>query len=326
MLRIEDMLSREFKQAMQAAGPQALRFDQPMSAYTSLRVGGPAEAIVKPSGIQALIDLLVLCRSHQIPWLVIGGGTNLLISDEGITGVVLMLNGVLDTVEIDAPVAGAISVSVGAGVPLRRLCALALRKGWSGMNWALGIPGTVGGAINMNAGTSRGMMADSVTAIDIIEPDQLESARAPQRIWRRDVPFSYRGIDWQQATWSHSVQAPIVTGASLRLDRDDPAKLKREAVAIMRHRARQQPLGQASAGCFFKNPPNAPAAGYLIEKAGLKGKRIGGAQVSVKHANFIINTGRATASQILQLMALVQEEVARHFDVTLEPEVQIIGA
>jgi UDP-N-acetylmuramate dehydrogenase len=326
MPKNSEMLSREIKQAMQAIVHQNLSFDQPMSAYTSLRVGGPADAVAAPPGVQELIALVRLCRSHRIPYQVIGAGTNLLVHDSGIAGVVLMLKDVLDTIEIESSNTGETRLKVGAGVPLRRLCALALKKGWSGLNWGLGIPGTVGGAIHMNAGTSLGTMADSVLAIDVIAPERVEAECAPLQIRRNGIPFSYRGIDWHQQAYSQSLSGPIVTGAKIQLGSDDPIKLKREAVAIMRRRTQQQPLGQASAGCIFKNPANAPAAGYLIEQAGLKGRAIGGAQVSVKHANFIINTGQATASDIMQLMTLVQAEVARRFDISLEPEVHIIGA
>jgi UDP-N-acetylmuramate dehydrogenase len=188
------------------------------------------------------------------------------------------------------------------------------------MNFALGIPGSVGGAIVMNAGTGHGNTADVITAVVVLSP-----GGNPVRIEKHALQFRYRGLDWKERPEVSGMQPPIILEGEFRLSVADRHAIEKEASALMQKRIAMQPLHQKSAGCFFKNPAKGKSAGELIDLAGLKGKQIGDAQVSTTHANFIINKDKASAADILALKDLIQEAVLRSFNVTLEPEVKIVG-
>jgi UDP-N-acetylmuramate dehydrogenase len=202
------------------------------------------------------------------------------------------------------------------------LCHFALDEALQGMNFALGIPGTVGGAIRMNAGTPRGSMADVLEAVDV-----LLSRGRTLRISRCNLHFAYRRLDWAPAPYETYACGPVILGATFRLSpAADPAAQRREAAEIVRRRAQTQPLDLPSAGCFFKNPSGEKTAGELIEQAGLKGTRLGDAEVSTRHANFIVNRGHARAADILRLAQLVAQRVRQRFGVNLQREVQLVGS
>ena len=296
-----------------------VRFDEPMTRHTYFKVGGPAEAFVTPPDMAGLEQLMSWCRSGRQPWMVIGGGSNLLVKDGGIGGIVISLG--LCLKDIRTTEGGSdIRLTAQTGVKLPSLCRYCIERGFAGLNFALGIPATVGGAIVMNAGTARGSMADVLESIDCLQPDGRWV-----RFDRRELDFSYRCLSWKGSGPNDEGVIPIIVDGSFSLKPGDAKMLADEAKEILKLRAAKQPIDQPSAGCFFKNPTPDRSAGELIEKAGLKGRQIGNARVSTRHANFIVNTGGATARDILSLMELVQKRVAEKFEVELVPEVKIVG-
>jgi len=310
-------INKTHKQWLTATfGPDA-RFNEPMSRHTSLGVGGPADVYVAPREKDDLVSLVRWLRENSLPYFIVGNGTNLLVLDNGIRGIVVSLRRCLKDIRHRMPDRENVMLTAGAGVRLNELCRYAYGHGFRGMNFALGIPGTVGGAVVMNAGTGNGSMADVLTAVVV-----LSSEGEPVRIAKEGLRFRYRRLDWQTGP---GTQTPIVWGGEFRLSVWDKRDLETEAGAIMRKRSATQPLHQRSAGCFFKNPATGKSAGELIDMSGLKGMRIGGAQISDIHANFIINKDRATAADILELKNLIQGTVLRSFNVMLEPEVEIVG-
>ncbi len=289
-------------------------FDAPMARHTSLRIGGPADALAFPATVDQLIRLVCWTRQKDLPLTVIGGGTNVLVSDKGIRGVTVGLKAIATPVRLAADNSGGVLASAHAGVQTRHICALALKKGLAGMNFALGIPGTLGGAIRMNAGTSAGQMAGVLAAVTVLTP-----AGQVKRYPRWMLEAGYRKLDFP-------VKEPLVIlEAEIRLSPASRQELYAEACRLMRRRAASQPTWKPSAGCFFKNPAPDKPAGMLIDQAGLKGAAVGDAQVSTRHANFIFNAGRATAAQVMELANRIQETVRQHFGIILEPEVKIIG-
>jgi UDP-N-acetylmuramate dehydrogenase len=296
-----------------------VRFDEPMTRHTYFKVGGPAEAFVTPPDTAGLEQLMSWCRSSRQPWMVIGGGSNLLVKDDGIGGVVISLGRCLK--DIRTTEGGSdVRLTAQAGVKLPSLCRYCIERGFAGLNFALGIPATVGGAIVMNAGTARGSMADVLESIGCLQPNGRRV-----RFDRRELDFSYRCLSWKESVPNDEDVIPIIVDGSFSLKPGDAKMLADEAEEILKMRTAKQPIDQPSAGCFFKNPAPDRSAGELIERAGLKGRQIGNARVSTRHANFIVNTGGATARDILALMELVQKRVAEKFKVELVPEVKIVG-
>jgi UDP-N-acetylmuramate dehydrogenase len=298
-----------------------VKFDEPMSRHTSLRVGGPAEAFVTPENVEDLKTLVKWSWGRGLFYLIIGKGTNLLVKDNGIHGIAIALTKCLKTIDQTDINADEVIVTAMAGANLKSLCAYALKKGLEGMNFALGIPGTVGGGIIMNAGTSHGSMENVLKSIDVLLP-----SGHTRRIKREALDFNYRKLSWiPELTDGHFDQTVILDGR-FRLCPSDPEALKKTAREILRTRKQRQPIGWPSAGCFFKNPVSGESAGQLIEMAGLKGKSFGGAEISSKHANFFINRHNASAADFLTLMDLAEKAVLEKFDVHLEREVKIVGS
>lgn len=298
-----------------------IKFDEPMSRHTSLRVGGPAEAFVTPENVEDLKTLVKWSWDRGLSYLIIGKGTNLLVKDTGIHGIAIAVTKCLKTIDQTDINTDEVIVTAMAGANLKTLCAYALKQGLEGMNFALGIPGTVGGGIIMNAGTSHGSMENVLKSIDVLLP-----AGNTRRIKKEALDFDYRKLSWiPELTDGHLDQTVILDGR-FRLCPSDPVALKKTAREIIRTRKQRQPIGWPSAGCFFKNPVSGETAGQLIEMAGLKGKSVGGAEISSKHANFFINRYNASAADFLMLMDLAEKAVLEKFDVHLEREVKIVGA
>lgn len=290
-----------------------------MARHTSFRVGGPAEAFFTPPSTALLANFVGWAGKAGIPYRIIGDGTNLLAPDSGIEGVVINLKH-LRKIEVIAENAASADVTlrIMAGVRLKVFCQFAARNGLKGMAFALGIPGTVGGGMMMNAGTRDGSMADVLVSATV-----MDAAGAIHEISEKDFRFGYRFFSWESAAAGE--KAILLAGAfQLQKRCRDARMLRKEARDRLCDRRRKQPIGQPSAGCFFRNPPDGPGAGALIDRAGLKGMRIGGAEVSAKHANFIVNRENATSSDILALAAAVRGAVRQKFGVDLEPEVRII--
>lgn len=281
----------------------------PLSGYTTYRVGGKARWYTEPKCWQDVEALFQWVEKQQIPFLAIGAGSNLLVSDNGFEGLVINTRHLKDcSIDEENRI-----ITVGAGYPLPKLAWKAAKKGWLGLEWAVGIPGTIGGAVVMNAGAHQGCMADVVINVTVAYPDgKIETIPASQ------LDYSYRHSRLQQ-------QPCVVLQATLALK---PGTGKDEVMALtsknFKLRRETQPYDKPSCGSVFRNP-KPYAAGWLIEKTGLKGHRIGGAMVSHQHANFILNMGNATARDIFDLIRYVQEKVEATWSIFLQPEVKFLG-
>lgn len=297
-----------------------VKFHESMSRHTSLRVGGPVDAYVTPESLDNLVKLVKWAWQRKLPYLVMGDGTNLLVKDNGISGIVIVMTKCLNKITQDKPGKDSVIVTAMAGARMQSLCSFALKRGFGGMNFALGIPGTVGGGIMMNAGTADDSMESVIDSIKVLLP-----TGQTKKIGKENLNFSYRKLSWDKEKDDIYHGQPVVLEGRFRLYRSDPKKLNKDAETILKTRKKAQPMGSLSAGCFFKNPLSDKSAGELIELAGLKGMRIGGAEVSSKHANFIMNTGKASAADILALSKLIQEKVSKMFNIELQTEVKIVG-
>jgi UDP-N-acetylmuramate dehydrogenase len=282
--------------------------NEPMSKHTSFRIGGPADVLVVPRDIPDLLTLIKALSDMQTPFYVIGAGTNLLVKDEGIRGVVIKIANTIS--HVDRLKNGILRC--GAGALLPEVCKEAAQKGLSGLEFASGIPGTVGGAVTMNAAAFGGFMADLVDAAEAITYDGHQ-----MRLSREDLEPGTK-------TTRVLSEPLILVEVDFSLKEDSPEDVQELMKEYLIRRASSQPLSLPSAGCAFKNPEG-QGAGRFIDAAGLKGVRVGGAQVSELHANFIVNNGGATAKDVISLMNHVQEVVYSKFKVTLEPEVRILG-
>jgi len=283
-----------------------VRFKEPLSFHTSLRIGGNADIFIMPQDVEDIRHALFFAEREGLPVEVVGGGNNLLVKDRGVRGVVLRLEGCLGRVEFHGEEAVA-----GAGASLSALIREAAALSLGGLECLVGIPATIGGALAMNAGTPDGSIGDFVSAAYFLNSDGTLGELKPGT-----SAFAYRAF--------HFPRGAVLIGARLRLHRRSPSDIQKEIKQRLKQKKTTQPLALASAGCVWKNPPE-DAAGRLVEKVGLKGKRLGGAEISAKHANFIVNRGGATAADILGLMEMTQERVRAQFGIKLEPEIRIIG-
>ena len=283
-----------------------VRFKEPLSFHTSLRIGGPADFFIVPQDVEDIRLALAFADKEGLPVEVIGGGNNLLVRDRGIRGVVLRLEGCLGRAEFNGEEAVA-----GAGVSLSALIREAAALNLGGVECLVGIPATIGGAVAMNAGTPDGWIGDFVSAVYFLHADGTLGEFKPG-----PGAFGYRLFA--------APPGAVLVGARLRLHRRPQAEIQKDIKQRLKQKKATQPLALASAGCVWKNPPG-DAAGRLVEKVGLKGKRLNGAEISAKHANFIVNRGGAMAADILALMDMTRERVQHQFDITLEPEIRIAG-
>jgi UDP-N-acetylmuramate dehydrogenase len=283
-----------------------VRFKEPLAFHTSLRIGGPADIFVVPQNIDDIRHALQFAERDQLAVTVIGGGNNLLVGDRGVRGVTLKLEGCLGRAEYRGEEALA-----GAGVSLSGLIREAAALHLGGIECLIGIPATIGGALAMNAGTADGAIGDFVSAVYFLHPDGTLGEFKPG-----PGPLGYSAF-----------QAPpgaVLIGCRLRLQRRPMGEIQRELKQRLKQKKTTQPLALASAGFVWKNPSGGSAA-KLIEKSGLRGKRVGGAEISAKHANFVVNRGGATAGDIIALLDLTRERVRHQFGVALDHEIRIIG-
>ena len=281
-----------------------IRWHEPLALHTSLQVGGPADVLVFPADLEDVIRVVRGARMSHIPLMVLGG-TNVVIRDKGIRGIVMQLKPLTQIQEEPQHM-----VYVQAGVRLPRLMQFALGRKLSGMEWAAGIPGTVGGGVVMNAGTRLGEMQDVLHAVDFVT---INGKR--KRIEASTLSFVYRNT---------MLPKGIVIGAWMQLASAEKDTIQLATKQYLQYRKTTQPLTLPNAGSVFKNPTG-DSAGRLIEAAGLKGLRIGDAEVSTKHANFIVNRGTATADQVILLVRKVRDRVARKFGVRLKLEWKVVG-
>ena len=273
--------------------------NEPLSRHTSFGIGGPADLLVYPADSEDLAALLREIKSQKLNFIVLGGGTNILVRDGGFRGVVISLRR-LNAIRVEREyrsLGGIYAVVYAeAGAPLAKVISFTANEALTGLEFATGIPGTIGGAVCMNAGTAEGEMGDVVETVTLLAPGGELVTRS-----REKMDFGYR---------TASVPAGhVVLSAMLQLRHDEKKQIEAKVKALMDKRKERQPWGLPNAGSMFKNPLD-ESAGRLIESAGLKGKTVGGAQVSEKHANFIVNTGKAKAADVLALMEIVQADRA----------------
>ena len=287
--------------------------DEPMWRHTTFRIGGPVDALVTVKTEQEIRDTVLWAEDRGHPIMILGEGTNLLVRDGGVRGLMLRLADAFEAIQLVPGANGSsATVKAGAAVLVRRLGKYALDEGLAGLNFTLGIPGTVGGALRTNAGAWGRCMGDNTISIRVLDRYG-EIASLP----RDQLEFSYRRLELEKRA--------IILSGQFKLKPADREALREEAIRLQKKRRLSQPLSLPSAGCVFRNPPGEKAAGELIDQAGLKGLCVGEAEVSTKHANFIVNKGHAKASDVIDLMRQIQETVFQGFGVNLEPEVTIVG-
>lgn len=297
-----------FVSRLEKLGGVSFRRDARLSALTSFGVGGPADVLAVAGHAGGLAGLLELARDADARVFVMGAGTNVLFEDAGYRGVVLKLGGGFGGVAEDPAEKG--RVTAGAAAQWSDLTAFCVAHSLSGLQQTAGIPGTVGGALAGNAGAFGAAVGDRVAEVTGYDREGRE-----RKLRSRDVRFDYRRADFGCEL--------VLTGTTLALAQGEREALGREVADVLARRREKQPLEFPSAGSVFKNPQGGKA-GRLIDEAGLKGRRVGGAQVSEKHANFIVNTGGAKAGDVVALIELVREEVWRRFSVRLELEVKVV--
>lgn len=293
-----------------------LLLGEPLSRHTTLGIGGPADYFVIVHAAHELVACVQVAWQERLPYLVIGSGANLLVADRGVRG--LVVRNECTAVEFDPEMESkSWLVKAESGAALRNVARQAVQRGLAGLEWAVDVPGTVGGAVVGNAGAFGGYISDSLRGIRILTVEQGE-------IWRpsTELGLAYRGSDLKKGKKTTDF-APVILSATFALTPDDTTALSARAAEYSHRRAESQPTGM-SAGSVFKRTEQYPA-GFLIENAGLKGAQVGGAIVSPKHANFIINTGTATARDVEALIERIQNTVYDKFKIRLELEVELAG-
>lgn len=284
-----------------------LLLDEPMAKHTSFRIGGPADVLAQPGNEAELAELLKRAAHHAVPVTLVGNGSNLLVRDKGIRGLVIKLSNLFSSITVAGNV-----LTFGSGISLAMASKKAASLSLSGLEFAVGIPGTIGGAVYMNAGAYDGEMAKVVTSVQVMDRQGQSS-----QLKADELDFSYRHTALQNS-------GLIVTSVTVSLQPGEVESIKAKMDDFSQRRIAKQPLELPSAGSMFKRPVGY-FAGTLIEQTGLKGYTVGGAQVSTKHAGFVVNVGGATAKDVLQLISDVQAQVLAAQGVQLEPEVLVLG-
>lgn len=281
-----------------------VRQGEPMAMHTSFQLGGQAEYFAEPATLDELVSLVRHCHEKQITFRLLGGGSNILVRDEGVPGLVIQLSSpAFSDIRVENE-----TITAGAGARLGRVVTTAVHAGLAGMETLVTIPGSLGGALHGNAGTHGGDIGQWVSEVIVIS----RSGELIRRT-RDDLEFSYR---------QSNLDEPVILAAKLELEREDPRELLRRLQKQWILRKASQPMGHQCAGCVFKNPRSA-SAGAMIEQAGLKGTRIGGAVVSDRHANYIIAEPEATSSDVLRLIDLIRSQVRDRLGIQLELELEI---
>jgi len=300
----------DWKRKLKELATGKVLFDECMDRHTSIGVGGRADALVFPESVAELGKLVAVMRAESIPVFFVGNGTNLIVRDEGFRGVIISTKG-LRAVRIEARGEDRAAILAEAGASLAEVVAVAAREALTGMEFCAGIPGSVGGGIRMNAGAWGSELKDVIESVSLLNGEgNIQSCK------RESLQFQYRSLALPEGS--------CVAGGVFVLARGSREAVEGRIRDILRTRTGKHPLEYRNAGSVFKNPKGMPA-GKIIEEAGLKGARIGGAQVSEKHGNFIVNLGSATARDIIGLIELVQQKVLEAKGIALEPEVKIIG-
>jgi UDP-N-acetylmuramate dehydrogenase len=281
-----------------------IHIDEPMSKYSWMRVGGSADYYLEPVDKKDAIEIVQYFQLNNFDYVVLGRGSNVIISDEGVRGAVINLEAALPALELNGTL-----VVAEAGVWLQKFVDFCIQHEFAGVEMLAGIPGTIGGALVMNAGAHGGEISDFLVDVEILRNGKL------LRVQKNDGNFSYRHSGFAE---------DVILGATFQLHQGNKEDLMKRRRELILKRNETQPLELPNSGSMFKNPPNTYAA-RLIEQAGLKGKRIGNAQISEKHANFVVNLGGATAADILQLVELARRTIYQNSGIQLELEVKLVG-
>ncbi|HIY62833.1 MAG TPA: UDP-N-acetylmuramate dehydrogenase [Candidatus Mediterraneibacter stercoripullorum] len=296
-----------YRELAAVSGEENVLRDEPMSRHTTFRIGGPADYFVTPKDKGEIKKIIKFCRKEQVPFYVIGNGSNLLVGDRGYRGVIIQIFKQMSKIEVDGE-----QIMAQAGALLSKLAAAALDASLTGFEFASGIPGTLGGALRMNAGAYGGEMKQVVLSADVLTPAG------------DFITLSVDELGMGYRTSIISKNDYVVIDALLQLKKGNKEEIKAQMADLREKRVSKQPLEYGSAGSTFKRPEGY-FAGKLIDDAGLRGFRVGDAQVSEKHCGFVINRGNATAAEVRELMQIVSERVEEKFGVRLQPEVRCIG-
>lgn len=288
-------------------GTEQVLIQEPMKNHTTFRIGGPADCFIRPQDAGQVERILHICRENGMPWFVLGNGSNLLVSDQGFPGVIIQIFRNMSTIRVNGE-----RLVVQAGALLSAVASRALKEGLSGLEFASGIPGTMGGAVVMNAGAYGGEMKDVIESVTVLDGDGKVRC-----LTREELQMGYR-------TSLVKKEGYTVLEAVLKLEQGDPAVISARMEELKEQRVSKQPLEYPSAGSTFKRPEGY-FAGKLIMDSGLRGFQVGGAQISQKHCGFVVNTGDATAQDVVQLISQVQDIVYEKFQVKLEPEIRFLG-
>ncbi|HIP40727.1 MAG TPA: UDP-N-acetylmuramate dehydrogenase [Desulfocapsa sulfexigens] len=307
-------MEKQLKEKLSSLVSNPVQWDCSLAAFTTFGIGGPADAIITVESSAELSSLLKFFIDNNLDWRLIGRGSNLLVADEGFAGVILQFGKGLSTISHLKKEADEISIRVGAGCSMARLLNWCIDRGYAGLEFASGIPGSLGGAVVMNAGAWGGEIADVISSLSTLSLDFGEETLA-----RQDLNFRYRL--WHDQGSGNSMR--LVLSADISLQQKDRETVQSRCRKYLDTRKEKQPRNYKNAGSFFKNPPG-DSAGRLIEASGLKGKCCGGAMVSSVHANFLVNTGSATAEDVQQLMQIVIEKVKKDSGIQLFPEVHFL--
>ncbi len=296
-----------YNQLIQIIDKERVLADEPMKKHTTFRVGGNADFFVKPSTAEEVKRVVALCKKENLPYYILGNGSNLLVGDKGYRGVIIQIYKDMNEIVVDGD-----RIRAQAGALLSKVGSVALDAGLAGFEFAAGIPGTVGGAVMMNAGAYGGEMKDILSSATVLT----ENGEV-LRLSNEELELGYRTSVIAKKNY-------VVLEAEYQLKAGDKVEIRAQMDELKVRRVTKQPLEYASAGSTFKRPEGY-FAGKLIQDAGLRGFEVGGAQVSEKHCGFVINKGNATAADIVELMNQVSEKVFQKFGVTLEPEVRRLG-
>jgi UDP-N-acetylmuramate dehydrogenase len=303
---LSPQLREEIRAQLERACGGRVALDEPMARHTTFHVGGPADFFVRARHAGAIVAAIRVAEQFGLPWLVLGGGANVLVGDRGIRGVVIK-NEARGWWRRDDGL-----VVCAAGENLVKLARDMAAQGLSGMEWAVSVPGTLGGAVVGNAGAHGGCIADVLVDVELFEHGRAAS-----------LPAAALELGYRTSRLKRAAAPAAVLSAALRLSADDPERIRRRMHEFAAYRAATQPK-EASVGCIFKNPPEEPA-GRLIDRLGLKGTRCGNVMISPVHANFFVNTGSASARDVLNLIEQTQAAVRRLAGIELEPEILLIG-
>ncbi len=286
--------------------------DVPMKQYTRFKVGGPADLLALPENRQELLAILAAAKKTSVPVTVVGGGSNLLVSDQGIRGLVIVTTHLTSEIRSEKGTDNTILVWADAGERLSAVCRYTATHGLTGLEFCAGIPGTMGGAVMMNAGTASQGICKKIHCLDILDLDTLTL----KKVKKQELVFTYRCLE---------LDNHLILRTGLALTAGDPKTIQQRFAANVKHKQNTQPMHLPSAGCFFKNPDPKFSAGKLIQDAGCKGASCGDARVSEIHANYIVNCGSATCEDILALKTRIQKAVFDCCGIMLETEVKVTG-